>query len=152
MRLRRKEGKCWTSVYLAGNSWNSLCSGCCCFSGNIDWLPLPDRCASLMTYFCLRVSPHKTVSRYGSWNSSSSSMIFPASNSSCLPHIKASSLAISPPKLVPTRMAKNQLPSPCTWHRGKSNILIMPVSVKTASHTSHPSLPLSPIFFLCLES
>lgn len=50
--------------------------------------------------------PDSTVPGYGSSSSSPSTLIFSASTPSCPPHVKAPSLTISLPELVPTRMLK----------------------------------------------
>lgn len=91
---------------------------------------------------------HSTVPGYGNSSSSSSTTILPASTPRCLPYVKASSLAISPPGLVPTRVTKNQLPFIlCPRHKGNSHIHTMPVSMQNALHPHQPALlPLSNYF------
>lgn len=139
------------SKYLSVYRWNFLCSDSCCFSAQ-HWLMAPayQVCLSWDT----SISEHLPLNNFWMWMFKFILLHHDFLSFLCryLPHVNTSSLTISPPELVATRMAKNQLPSPlCIWHGGNSNILPMSGRVQSASHPHHPALTLPAILFLCWE-
>lgn len=134
MKIKRKEEK---RVNLTAKSWNSLHSGYTAFLANTDWYPLLVGCVSSMRHICLEDHPlHSSCI----WEFK---FIFfhrdlPSFHPQLYTSWKASSLAISSPEPVPTRLAKN-LPHH-TLDTNNSHILNMPGSTQTASCLPHPAL------------
>lgn len=125
------------------------------FLTNIDEWPLLARCSSIMRYDSLRAPTLQGFYTAQSLDMGIQALPLPLWWSHVpplVPYIKFSPLAISPPVLVLTRMAENQLPSRVrTWHRGHSHIFTMPVRYYSASHPPYSALPLSPILFLSAQ-